>query len=156
MTPTGPEATMRPWKARPGEHARARAFGRRVAAGIIALLLATPLACGDAARPSAPREPALDVTLVLPSAGPIGGGTHLTVMGVGFRAGATVTVGGVPATGVRVVSRISITAVAPAGREPGPVTVTVTNPDGRSVELPARYEYVSDDRVVPAPSPWDY
>jgi parallel beta-helix repeat protein len=46
--------------------------------------------------------------------GPPSGGTALTISGTNFLAGATVTIGGVPATGVSVDSYVSISATSPA------------------------------------------
>lgn len=77
------------------------------------------LACNTAPPAAAPR-----VTSVTPLSGPSAGGTTLSVSGSGFVAGATVTVGGVPATGVNVLSATSLIAVAPTGMTTGDVSVT--------------------------------
>ena len=69
-----------------------------------------------------------------PVVGSTNGGTAVTLSGSNFVAGATVTVAGVPATGVVVASGNTITAVAPANPA-GPANVTVTNPDGQSSTL---------------------
>ena len=57
------------------------------------------------------------VTSVSPSSGTSAGGTTITITisGTNFVSGATVTVGGVAATSVSVVSATSITATTPAG-----------------------------------------
>jgi Concanavalin A-like lectin/glucanases superfamily/Domain of unknown function (DUF1929)/IPT/TIG domain/Bacterial Ig domain len=65
------------------------------------------------------------VSSVLPSSGPIAGGTAVTITGTNFAAGASVTFGGTAATNVVLVSSTSITATAPA-HAAGAVTVTVT------------------------------
>ncbi len=56
----------------------------------------------------------LSVTDVSPTAGTIAGGTQITITGAGFDNGATVTVGGVPATNVNVVNSTTITTTTPA------------------------------------------
>ncbi|MHC5019417.1 MAG: IPT/TIG domain-containing protein [Planctomycetota bacterium] len=80
--------------------------------------------------------PTPSIASVSPAGGPNGGGTLITITGANFVAGATVTVGGVAASGVSVVSANSITAttasVAPAV---GPVAVVVTNIDSGSDTL---------------------
>jgi hypothetical protein len=80
------------------------------------------------------------VTGVAPNSGPTGGGTTVTISGVNFASGATVTFGGTPATGVSVASSTSMTAVTPA-HSAGSVTVTVTNPDSQSASLTAGFTY---------------
>ena len=64
------------------------------------------------------------VTSVAPSAGTTAGGTSITIAGANFAAGATVTLGGNPATNVVVVNTTQITATTPAGGA-GPATITV-------------------------------
>ncbi len=70
------------------------------------------------------------VTNISPSSGPIAGGTAVTITGTNFVAGATVTIGGVAATNVTVVSATQITATTPP-RAAGSVDVRVQNPDGQ-------------------------
>jgi hypothetical protein len=70
-----------------------------------------------------------------PASGPASGGTAVTITGMLFENGATVTVGGVPATGVNVQNDTSITAAMPA-RPSGSLNDTVvTNPSGTSGTL---------------------
>jgi hypothetical protein len=151
---------MRHETRRPSPLARARTRTRRVIArstgAFTAALLAAALACGgeSSGAPSGLPEPALDVTGVMPSEGDVQGGTYVAVMGSGFREGASVAIGGAAATSVRVVSGRWLTAVAPPGRAAGVVGVAVTNPDGRRVERPQGFRYVSIDER--GPSPWDY
>lgn len=64
------------------------------------------------------------LTAVSPQSGPVTGGTLITLTGTGFVAPLTVTIGGVAATNVTVVSPTSATAVTPA-RAAGLVDVTV-------------------------------
>ena len=77
------------------------------------------------------------VTTVSPNSGPSAGGTAVTLTGTDFTTGATVTIGGVAATNVIVVSATSITLTTPA-HSAGAVTVVVTNPDGQSGSLRER------------------
>jgi hypothetical protein len=74
---------------------------------------------------------------VSPNAGPIAGGTNITIAGNNFQNGATVRIGGVAATNVNVVSSTSITAMTPPTSTAGPVSIVVTNPDTQSGTLPA-------------------
>ena len=88
---------------------------------------------------TAPSEPSVftvigapTVTEISPGSGPLAGGTEITVTGTGFKFGDTsfvteVTVGGVAATGVTVISEEELTATVPEGAEAGvaPMVVTV-------------------------------
>ncbi len=99
---------------------------------------------GDAAPP--PTPPAVTLTSVSPSSGPIAGGTLVTLAGAGFQAGATVSFGGSPATSVTVVSATQITCVTPSGAL-GPANVTVLNPDTTSATLAGGFTFMG-----PAPA----
>ena len=70
------------------------------------------------------------VTGVVPTSGPAGGGTFVTITGTGFTGATEVDFGTTPATDVTVVSATTITAESPAGT--GTVDVTVVAPGGRS------------------------
>ena len=85
------------------------------------------------------------VTNVNPNSGAIGGGTAVTITGMDFATGATVTFGGVAATNVVVVNSTTITATTPAGSA-GAVSVTVTNPSGLNGSLSDGFTY------LPAPA----
>ena len=74
------------------------------------------------------------VTGISPTAGPLGGGTLVTITGVGFTGATAVNFGPLAATIVSV-GATSITANSPAGT--GTVDVTVTTPSGTSVTSPA-------------------
>jgi hypothetical protein len=91
----------------------------------------------------------LQVTSISPVSGPIAGGTTVTILGYGFVAGATVTVGGVAATGVVVAGSTSLTAVTGA-HATGLADVTVTIPGPRSATLTQGFFY------APPPTPADY
>jgi DNA-binding beta-propeller fold protein YncE len=80
------------------------------------------------------------VTLVSPATGLPAGGLPITVTGTGFVNGATLTLGGAPATSVVVVDSTTITAVTPA-HGAGAVAVTVTNPDTQSGTLASGFTY---------------
>jgi hypothetical protein len=71
-----------------------------------------------------------------PTSGPPEGGTAITVKGMLFEDGATVSIGGVAAGSVDVVDSATITAMTPA-LTPGSLNpVTVTNPSGTAGTLP--------------------
>ena len=69
------------------------------------------------------------VTSVTPNAGATDGATAITIAGTNFLPGATVSLGGVAATGITIVDATTITATTPP-HGAGPVNVTVTNADG--------------------------
>ncbi len=80
--------------------------------------------------------------IVLSSAGltgNTGGGSVLNIGGMQFENGATVAVGGVPATNVQWLGATNITALAPALPAGSINAVTVTNPSGLSGTLPNAY-----------------
>lgn len=70
------------------------------------------------------------LTTVEPDAGPVDGGTTLTMTGTGFETGATVMFSGIAGTDIVVVDSTRLTAVTPA-HTAGAVWVRVTNPDGQ-------------------------
>jgi len=76
-------------------------------------------------------NPAPTVSTIAPTSGPTTGGTPATIMGTGFLAGATVSLGTTAATSVVVVNSTTITANTPA-HAAGAVNVVVTNSDGQS------------------------
>jgi hypothetical protein len=59
--------------------------------------------------------PTVTLTSVSPTSGPTTGGTVMTLTGTNFVSGSTVTVGGVAATGVTLVSATQLRATTPAG-----------------------------------------
>jgi len=91
----------------------------------------------------------LQITSVSPVSGPIAGGTTVTVRGYGFVAGATVTVGGVAATGVVVAGSTSLTAVTGA-HATGLADLTVSIPGPRSATFAQGFFF------APPPSPANY
>jgi hypothetical protein len=76
---------------------------------------------------------------ISPAAGPLDGGTPITITGTGFVTPSTVDVGGVPATDVTVDSPTQITAVTPAGGAAGSAPVVVGTPGGTSAPQPFTY-----------------
>ncbi len=77
---------------------------------------------------------------VTPNHGPRGGGTAVTVTGGYFLQGATVTIGGAPATAVTVVNTETITATTAPGTA-GVRDVIVRNPDGTEATLAGAFTY---------------
>jgi hypothetical protein len=96
-------------------------------------------------RNTAPQPPTLST--INPTSGPTAGGTALTLIGSQFALGATVSIGGVSAANVVVTSATNITATAPV-HAAGPVSVTVTNPDGQSATLVNGYTYTAPTNVL--------
>ena len=70
-----------------------------------------------------------NVTGVSPQAGPLGGGTTITILGSGLSGTTLVTVGGMPASDLTVIDDSAVTAITPAGTA-GPKDVVITTPDG--------------------------
>jgi hypothetical protein len=97
-------------------------------------------------------NPAPTVGSITPNAGPIVGGTSVTITGSGFLAGATVTLGGTAATNVNVVGSTSITATTPA-HVAGAVSVVVTNTDAKSGTLTNGYTYRNPAPTVTSITP---
>ncbi|MCH7814031.1 MAG: tetratricopeptide repeat protein, partial [Planctomycetes bacterium] len=87
--------------------------------------------------------PAPTIAGVAPPNGGTNGADTITITGTNLLAGLTVTVGGVAATSVVVVSTTEVTAVTPAGSA-GAVDVVVTTADTQSVTSGGAYTYVID------------
>jgi Metallo-peptidase family M12/IPT/TIG domain len=111
--------------------------------------LLEPIVESKATGPGACIFPAVvnpTIGSVAPQSGSTGGGTAIAITGTGFLAGATVTLGGVPATSVVVVDSTRITAVTGA-HATGAVNLVVTNPGGGSATLANAFFY------TPPPAP---
>jgi hypothetical protein len=93
-------------------------------------------------------DPPPVVTGLSPTSGPETGGTAITITGENFQPGATVTIGGNPCANVVVVNATTITCETPPGT-PGPVDVTVTNPDSQSDTLAAGFTYLAGTPLPP-------
>ncbi|TAJ17819.1 MAG: cell shape-determining protein [Dehalococcoidia bacterium] len=102
--------------------------------------------------PPASTGGALSVASVSPSSGPVGVATLVTITGQGFLPGAIVTMGGLPATSVTVISGTQILAAAPTGATAGSVSVVVTNAGGVGAVLPNGYTFTTPGSSTPAPS----
>jgi hypothetical protein len=100
----------------------------------------------EAAAPAPAAGPVVES--VVPSKGPDGGGITIIVRGRDFARGATVTVGGKPATEVAVRGASVLTAVTPA-LGPGAHDVVVTNPDGQSGTGKALYTVSVPEGAAP-------
>ncbi len=122
-------------------------FRAAVTAGVLAAIACS--ACGGS-TPSSPTPPPVvvgpTVLSIAPATGSTNGGTEVTIGGINFAAGATVTIGGVAATNVRVVSSTSLLAVTGA-HQAGPSEVTVTM-DGLASTLASAFTFV----VLPPPT----
>jgi hypothetical protein len=85
------------------------------------------------------------IASVSPVSGTNAGGTTITISGSGFQSGATVRIGGLPATNVNVVDASTITATTPAhatgDQTDLPVDVVVSNPDGQSATKTNGFTY---------------
>jgi large repetitive protein len=99
---------------------------------------------GHNALKEIPAQPA--VTGIAPVAGPVAGGTTVTITGVHLTGATAVAFGGSAAASFNVVSDSQVTATAPAGS--GTVDVRVTTPNGTSIAVPAdKYTYTSRPSV---------
>jgi len=119
----------------------------------LCVLVAGFSGCKKKSRRAAPA-PALSsptVTSVTPASGDIAGGTAIAIAGTDLQAGATVTVGGTPATSVVVSPPTSITANVPGAAAAGAADVVVTNPDGQMATLSNGFTYTNAG-AGPAPT----
>lgn len=81
----------------------------------------------------------LSIGYASPAQGPSAGGSTVTIRGSGFQQGATVKFGSVTVTATFLdESTLSVTAPS---LPPGPVTLTVTNPDGRNYRLDNMFRF---------------
>ncbi|HEY3349678.1 MAG TPA: M12 family metallo-peptidase [Thermoanaerobaculia bacterium] len=92
------------------------------------------------------------VTGISPNSGPAAGGTAVTISGTGFVSGATVTIGGVAATGVAFVNATTLTATTGAHAD-GIVEVTVKNPSNQGATAVGLYTYGTGVPPTPTPTP---
>lgn len=89
----------------------------------------------------------LAVSSVTPNSGGTAGGTVVTITGLNFASGATVSFGGSAAPGVSFVSANQLTVTTPA-HAAGSVNVAVTNPDSTSASLPGGFTFGSTSSSV--------
>ena len=84
----------------------------------------------------------LPVGPVVPSQGPVAGGSLVSIYGSGFTPEALVTFAGRPAEGFEWISAEQINCYSPMGQQ-GPVAVRVALPDGEFGEAEAAFTYIS-------------
>jgi hypothetical protein len=116
-------------------------------AAVAASAVVALASCGGDGGPNdpTPQPQGPVVTAVAPPSGTTLGGTNVTIAGRNFAAGATVSIGGVPAANVQVQGPTSLTAdTAQHASGPADVMVTVS---GRSGSLPGAFTF-----VAPSPS----
>ncbi|WP_415835370.1 Ig-like domain-containing protein, partial [Corallococcus soli] len=102
--------------------------------------LAKPFIAGFRTRATAHEAPR--ITTLVPAAGPLEGGTRVTVTGQHFVAGAQVYFAGGEGQGVEVAADgMSLRVTTPA-RQEGPAVVTVVNPDGGEGTLYGGFLYL--------------
>ena len=88
------------------------------------------------------NDPALTITSLSPSSGPVAGGTPVTVFGTNFLPGATVRFGAMPANNVVLgAGGNSISCTSP-GHPVGDVDIVVFNPSGASATRSSGFTYV--------------
>ena len=92
--------------------------------------------------------PAPIVAAASPATGTTAGGTAVHVLGSFFQTGATVTFGGVAATGVSVERSTRLLAVT-GPHAAGAVDITVRNPDNRTGTLAGGFTYCTGARPAP-------
>jgi len=88
-----------------------------------------------------PGSASLRITSMTPTLGPSSGGNPITITGAGFKRGAIVNIGGIPATNTQFVDTTSIMAVTPL-HPVGDATVEVVNPDGQKGVSTIGYRYI--------------
>ncbi len=92
------------------------------------------------------------ITSLTPTSGLSTGGAAMAIWGTNFATGATVHVGGVAATNVRVVGTTTIAATSPP-HAAGVVDVRVTIPDGRSAVKTGAFTYINGTPRVSSITP---
>jgi hypothetical protein len=110
---------------------------KQILAVLIIMVLAGA-ACGGGSGPV--PTPVVTVTSITPASGSTLGGTAVTVAGSNF-SGATLTVGGVPATSVVTNSSTSVSGTT-GPHNAGKVDVVVTNSNSGGATLPGGFEYL--------------
>jgi hypothetical protein len=88
---------------------------------------------------------------LLPGAGPLEGGTDVTLTGYGFVEGTSVTFAGTPCA-VRAISWSSMVVTAPPRSTEGPVDVVISVPGSGATTLPAAFTYFGPSSNTPVGS----
>ncbi len=95
---------------------------------------------------------AISLASITPSAGPASGGTGITLTGSGFKEGATLVIGGTPASITQLTPEL-VTAQTSAAFRSGNADIVLTNPDGGQARLSAAFDYTASipalDRIEP-------
>ncbi len=89
------------------------------------------------------------IYFVIPGAGPLRGGTPITIKGERFQQGLKVRFGKTDALDVKVISKEEIHCKSPSHSQKEAVDVTVENPDGLRNTYPRGFTY--DDKAINAP-----
>jgi len=114
---------------------------------LLAIILTVGLMVGCAQKPPT-------VTKVDPPMASTNGGTEITITGTGFKAAPvpTVTIGGNPATGVKVTNKTTLKATVPAGAA-GQADIVVQNAKAKVKSLPSKlftyYDEVTATTNIP-------
>jgi hypothetical protein len=128
-----------------GLDTRRTTLGTALAAALAASGLAPGAFGGSLAALADPSQNALaarpTIASVSPPAGPVSGGTRITISGGAFEAGTRAYVGGVEAAGVSVLSPTELTATTPPGAA-GTAAVAVMTPRGLSAGAPDAFVYL--------------
>jgi hypothetical protein len=103
----------------------------------------------DAIGFNAEVQPTPVITSLATAAGPLAGGTSVTIAGTDFEGASAVSFGATAATSFTVNSESQITAVAPATATAGPVQISVTTPAGKATSSQS-FNYEAPPAVVPA------
>lgn len=128
-----------------------------VSAPILMTVLAGAIVSAGSAEAAAPGVQAALATAVVsgspvvdsvtPGAGPVGGGTTVTIRGAGFANVSSVTIGGVKARGVQVRSSGVLTAVTPP-HAAGSAAISIKEKAGVSPPSAVRFHYLNRPRVT--------
>ena len=121
---------------------KAKIRGNREISPSFLFTLLAALALATFSVPSAHAFSTPTISGISPATGTTAGGTPITVTGTGFASGATVTIGGNPATIVSFISATSLTAITPAGSA-GAQAVMITNTDTGTVTAPGAFTYLA-------------
>jgi len=127
------------------------------AAGAVTVVLTNPDS-GTANLPNgftyAAGQSTPTITSITPAQGPTTGGTPFVIIGTGFAAGATVTLGGVAATSVQVSSATTVMGTT-GPHAAGAVDVVVRNTDNGQATLPGGFTYGGGGGGGGGPTPGD-
>jgi hypothetical protein len=125
-------------------------FRHAVAAALCAAVSALTIACGSDSPPG-PTPVNLKVSAISPASGSTTGGNSVTISGTGFASDATVSIGGVPATDVKVSGSTTITAVSGVRPTAGAADVSVSS-GGKSATLANGFTFVAPSGANRLPS----